>query len=147
MDQRQAFKLAPCMANYEVFNTPVCRNFTWPVKLSFKLNLNGRDLTAQIHPSTASSGGQYLGKEAYIWQVGYVALRPQVEYKLEASSLSDGTSLAPAHPRLVLSVADPGYLEDSMLEHFIGLPVAAFAAMTAALWATRNLARARRSLP
>jgi hypothetical protein len=135
MDQRAAKRLSPCMSDPASFSTSNCKGQAAPVALSFGLWADGEDVTKSIMTPTASAGGEYGGDETFTWEAAFVRLQHGRKYHLSVRVVGDGTILSAAHPRLVVQVATPGFLEMVMLQRLAALAVAIVLILGAIIWA------------
>jgi hypothetical protein len=139
MDQQIAKRLFPCMVDGLWFNDHrancLASTHAWPASLSFTLWADGIDLTGSIDVNTAEAGGQYGGDETYTWQPAFAELQRGKTYKLIVHSLTDGTTLLPARPRLVVAVNTVGFSDQEMLRQLGTFLVASTLALVSAAWA------------
>jgi hypothetical protein len=127
MDQQAAKRLFPCMADPEWFGGEhgvACRGYgprAWPVALSFALFANGVDITKSIETSASAAGGEYDGQETYMWQPAFIDLHRGKQYRLLVRSVTDGSAILAARPRLVVKVVTPGFSEGMILQRLAAL--------------------------
>jgi len=144
MDQKIASQLAPNSVDPDKFcnSQQACK--AWPASIAFSLSVNGVDITKSVQPNTATAGGEYGGQETFTWQAAYVDLRRGEDYQLTARSTADGSALASAKPKLVVSVDTPGFYEGLMLQSFGAFILAGVLIICGAIWALVNWLRTRR---
>jgi hypothetical protein len=150
MDQQAAKRLFPCLADPDWFSgrRASCEGGgqrAWPVKLSFMLSADGEDITGDVRADTGDAGGEYGGQDTYTWQPAYVRLQQGKNYRLVVHSVSDGSALSAAHPRLVVGVVTGGgFLEGLMLQHLAALFLAGVLVLAAAVWAAVGRVNSRK---
>ena len=101
MDQAVAKRQFPCVANIDHLGEP-CAGASIPVQLSVVLSSGGVDLLRRTYSAEGVRGGSYGGQESFALGVEGVRLTKGRTYSLVARSLSDGSPLARARPRLVV---------------------------------------------
>jgi len=132
LDQRRAMQLFPCTTNPGNFSSGCHEVF--PINIALKLSENGQDISGRIRLAGTGAGGQYGGHETYLREVGYVSLQRNKHYRLTYMSLTDGSALALAHPRLVVD-ASAQYSETLMVQQLGALILATILAITSGIWA------------
>ncbi len=148
MDQRVAERLYPCAVSTEDMPKPGCKNpaSRWPVTLSLRMSLDGRDLSSEIEPDTSLAGGQYEGADTYTWVAAYIRPIPGQTYYLDVRSIGRATSLGHAKPHLVVSAASaPGLLESNAIEQIAAWVVGFLLLVTAGIWSAISSRRRQAS--
>ncbi|MFZ3008484.1 MAG: hypothetical protein WA047_20160 [Phenylobacterium sp.] len=133
MDQQVARRLFPCVIDPLAGSRSGCAGKDMPVELSLSLMSGETELWREVYSAKGVRGGRYGGRETYTLIFDYVRLARGRDYKITVQSLHDGSSLASAHPHLVVDVdALAKKSEDGMRS--LAMLAAVALALIGALW-------------
>lgn len=140
MDQQVAKRLFPCVVEAPLGgNQGACAGKDMPVELSLTLVSDGNELWRKTYSANGVRGGRYGGRETYTLGIDYVQLARGRGYRLTAEPLRDGSSLASAHPHLVVEVKALAKKSEDVMRSLAMLAAVALA-LIGALWMSIVLA-------